>query len=147
LGQNQPNALKQITGVSQGQEQQQAQQTTQALRLQLNLNINTPITNQTKINTPDLTVGGFDFSNPTFINKRKVAMPTLNIKVKKTKGIGSISLPVADLLSINESLRKTGKATFLRSPKAIKEFNRRMETQGVFMRFKTKELAKISGRF
>lgn len=48
-------------------------------------------------------------------------------------------LPTSDLLSIESSLGRYGSATLPSSLSARKEFSRRLESQGVFMRFPTTE--------
>lgn len=76
--------------------------------------------------------GGIDNS----IMLRSNARPSKGLKT------GRVTMPTADLLSIEQSLAKTGKATLVTSPKGVREFNRRLEAQGPFMRFPTKELLK-----
>lgn len=86
---------------------------------------------------------------PYSLKSKRRILPAFGIREKSKKKKGSrIPLPTADLLSIHESLTKTGKTTFsqVRSKAGVMDFQKRMRTQGVFMRFPTAELYKKSKR-
>lgn len=91
---------------------------------------------------------GFHFNIPTSKSSlsKRFGFKRLRFKRPKFRKSRKSILPTADLFSIQTSVGKYGKATFVRSKAGVREFRRRMRRSGVFMRFPTAELIKKSKR-
>lgn len=63
-------------------------------------------------------------------------------RISRGKAGFKVELPVSDLYNIDRSIGKYGKATLPRSRSAVREFNIRLRTEGVFLRFPTAEQLK-----